>query len=563
MITLPITKTFINPFSHTVWADLLVRTKALIYARVSTDDQAKNGYSLDSQVERCVDKLIKQYGIKEDEIIALIEMGEMGDDPNRPALNYAKWLIEQGVGQKFAVLHPDRLARNFRQQVEFIEDQLLEHGLELVSVEVPFDPNNAESVLFFNMQAAIAQYNKAKILANSKRGRRQKVKNGKIPGVRRIYGYTFDKENDILAVNPEEREVYLLMVDWILHGKDGLEMNLTAVARELSLLGIPAPSGDKWYQATVSRILKNSVYVGRFYYGKTEYKQVKGKIHVIKKPEAAWQMVRVPAFINEEIYAQLQQKISSFSFAKRGAKPHAFYLMKGLLRCGRCHRAVVAGSPSRHKKTKEIIYHYYACSGKSRKVFKVGSGQSIHRCTGRNWRQDVIDHYVWTFLVRFMSDAMESTVEIDWNDVNSSERLRLNKKKKLLETAWTQKQKERKRWLDFGIKGRVTEDELDEVLRTIESESKKLQSSIAEIDTALALCSMDEQIENNTNKRITAFKKYLREQISNEEKRKFISLFIQCVVLHEDEIEIFLTCHFTNLNEKKDRNDMMDSYLFV
>jgi site-specific DNA recombinase len=539
MITLSITKGYINPFSTRDLANLSATVKALIYARVSTDDQAKHGYSLESQVERCAEKLIKDESVKDDEIIALIEGGEMGDDPNRPALNFGKWLIQHGVGQKFAVLHPDRLARNFRQQVEFIEDELLENGIVLVSVEVPYDPDNAESVLFFNMQAAIAQYNKAKILANSKRGRRQKVKNGKIPGIRRVYGYTFDKVDDILAENPEERSTYLLMVDWMLNGKDGHTMNLTSVARELSLLAIPAPNGDKWYQASVSRILKNPVYTGRFYYGKTEYKQKKGKTDIIKKPESEWQMVKVPAYIDDEKYERLQQKIASLSRANRGAKPQTTYLLKGMVRCGRCGSAVVAGAPSRNKKTKEIMYHYYVCSAKTRKVFEVGTGREVHQCRGRNWRKDVIDDYVWRYLVQVLMKPDDVFKEIFNRQGDPTNLQELNTKKRMFESALEEKQTERKRWINLNVKGRISDEELDEALLPLEREIEQLRLSLELVNDALASYELSKQKVDEIKVTIDAFRLHIKEKMTDEEKRKFVMKLIKRVVLHDDEIEIF------------------------
>ncbi|GMA61436.1 recombinase family protein [Alicyclobacillus fastidiosus] len=411
MITLAVDRNFGHEYSKQELTHLMTSIKAVIYARVSTQDQAKHGYSLESQIARSLELLETKYEIADEDVLAVVEQGEMGDDPNRPALNQALWLVEQGVGNKFVVLHPDRLARDLKLQL-FITERIWNAGCEIVFVEMDVDPNNPESLLLYNIQGAIAQYNKAKILANSKRGRRAKVMNGKIPGVRRIYGYCFDKANDTLVVNEVERDVYLMMVDWILRGKDGRQMTLTSVARELSLLGIPAPSGDKWYQATVSRIVKNPVYTGTFYYGKTECRQRAGRKEIVRRPAHEWQSVPVPAYIDEKTFHQLQERISLLGRRNRGAKPKAPYLLKGLVRCGRCGAAVVAGAPSRDKQTGEPIYRYYACSGKGRKIFEVGTGRQVHACAGRNWRQDVVDDYVWRFVCSCLAEARSALEQI-------------------------------------------------------------------------------------------------------------------------------------------------------
>ena len=253
----------------------------------------------------------------------------------------------------------------------------MKNGCDLVGVEVPYIPGNAESEFFFGMQGLMAQYQKAKIVANSKRGRRQKVKNGKIPGVRRIYGYTFDKDNDILVENPEERAVYNQMVDWILNGKgqrtDEPYLGCTGVVIAWNS-GTERRQVVSGYSQSYS---KNPVYTGRFYYGKTEYKQRKGQTAIIKKPEEEWQMVPVPAFIDDVTFDELQRKIKTLSRANRGARPKVTYLLKGLVRCGRCGSAVVAGAPSRSKKTGEIMHHYYVCSGKTRRYLRLALGEKF------------------------------------------------------------------------------------------------------------------------------------------------------------------------------------------
>jgi site-specific DNA recombinase len=253
---------------------LLDKIKAIIYARVSTHDQAEKGYSLQSQVEKGAELARKKFGYLDNEILAIVEKGEMGDNPDRPGLNHVLFLLEEGVGKKLIMLHPDRMSRYLALQNE-IASRVWSCGVDLEFVEFEIDPNNPESMLMFNIQGSIAQYNKAKILANSKRGRRQKVKEGKIPGIRRVFGYTYDKELDTLVENPQEKEIYLLMVDWLLNGKDGKPMNCSSIARELAKLNYPAPASDRWYQSTISRVLRNPIYTGKFYYGKSEYIQLR------------------------------------------------------------------------------------------------------------------------------------------------------------------------------------------------------------------------------------------------------------------------------------------------
>jgi site-specific DNA recombinase len=515
--------------------------EAIVYARVSTQDQAKYGYSLESQVEKAVSFAKSKFGIDSEHILAVLEEGEMGDNANRPALLHALTLLEQGVGRSLIVLHPDRLARDLRLQLS-ITDRIWNAGCEIVFVEMDVNPNNPESVLLYNIQGAIAQYNKAKILANSKRGRRTKVRNGQIPGLRRIYGYHFDTEHDTLVPVPEEQATYQLMVDWVLHGLGGREMNLTAIAKELSILAVPAPSGDKWYQATVSRMLKNPAYTGTFYYGKTEYKQHAGRKEILKKPMNEWQMVPVPALIDEATFQQLQEKLSRSVKRHRGALPTTTYLLKGRVRCGRCGAAVVAGSPARNKRTKEPLYYYYVCSQKSRKVFEVGTGHAVHTCLGRNWRKDVIDDYVWKEVCSWIKNERNTFLDIVSSDTKQDKyQIEYKIRRERLLRALEKKEIERKRWLQLSVKGRVTETELEEGLRGVLAGLSELRELLVELDAPLARTQNgNEPHRFTTEEKVLAFEHFLTYDIREEDKMKLVQALVQQVVLHDEKIDVFV-----------------------
>ncbi|WP_411801329.1 recombinase family protein [Bacillus atrophaeus] len=187
-----------------------------MYARVSTTDQANKGFSIDSQIERCKERAIKKFGYKESEIIVLVELGGMGDDPNRPALNHALYLLERGLGKKFIVLHPDRLTRDNTLQ-GVVSRRIWGMGVDIEFIEYEVNPHDPESMLMFNIQGSIAQYNKAKIHANSKRGRIAKAKKGELPSFKSLYGYKFNTKTDLPEYHEDEKEILLEMKDMLIN----------------------------------------------------------------------------------------------------------------------------------------------------------------------------------------------------------------------------------------------------------------------------------------------------------------------------------------------------------
>ncbi len=265
---------------------LIGKINAIIYVRVSSADQVKKGYSLESQIELCKQRAISKFGFSENELIVVIEEGKMGDDPNRPALNYVFYLLEKGLGKKLIMLHPDRFTRDNTLQ-GVMSRKVWSMGVDIEFIEFEVDPNNPESMLMYNIQGSIAQYNKAKILANSRRGRVQKARKGELPSFKRLYGYRYDKELKTLEINEEEEMILLEMIDMLLNQN----MSCNQIAQELSKKGIPAPNGNVWYQTTVTRILRNESYTGNYYYGKTKVVQTNGEKKQVPRPKEEWILI--------------------------------------------------------------------------------------------------------------------------------------------------------------------------------------------------------------------------------------------------------------------------------
>jgi len=514
---------------------LLDKIKAIIYARVSTHDQAEKGYSLQSQVEKGAELARKKFGYLDDEILAIVEKGEMGDNPDRPGLNHVLFLLEEGVGKKLIMLHPDRMSRYLALQNE-IASRVWSCGVDLEFVEFEIDPNNPESMLMFNIQGSIAQYNKAKILANSKRGRRQKVKEGKIPGIRRVFGYTYDKELDTLVENPQEKEIYLLMVDWLLNGKDGKPMNCSSIARELAKLNYPAPASDRWYQSTISRVLRNPIYTGKFYYGKSEYIQDKGKRKIVKKPEEEWQSIPIPQYIDERTYQRIQEKLDSLVTKNRG-RPSSNYLLKGLVRCGKCGAAIVAGPVTTLKSGKKL--RYYVCSKKTKKNYEVGTGKPNETCDTTSWRQDTVDNYVWEYIVSRLGNPEEIIKDIVKQQSDERRLEELKSKLKAIENKIHKKEQEQKRTFKAYREGLISLELFKGEVEPIKQEIEALKEEWAFVNDLYNQITVSYNELERIKQFIQGYREIvLKDQLTLSQKREIVRTIVERVILHQDTIEI-------------------------
>lgn len=513
-------------------AALIGIIRAIVYARVSTDGQVEK-YSLESQIELCVN-LAKSKGISEDEIIVLIEDGESGDNPNRPMINYLIFLLQYGIGDHAIFLHPDRMSRHLHLQTE-VSHKIWGAGKDFWFVEFDFDKENPESMLNFNIQGSISEYNKAKILANTKRGRITKVRKGLIPGLNRIYGYTFDKEQDILVENEEEKAVYLMMVDLLLNH----DYSCPEIAEYLAENDIASPKGDKWYATTITRILKNETYTGIYYYGKTRVVTTNGEKKQVPVPRNEWYSISIPPYISKETHSKILRRIKELR--NIGSGRPSTNLLKGIAICGRCGRTVNSGGAS---KIKDKILKYYACSQNAKKAYKVGTGESNKTCRGKTWRVDLVDEKIWSYIIEILKNPQKFIEAIikKQNDTNEREELLKNKEK--YEQLIQSKKTEHERYTEMYAKGYIkTLQELDAKLAKVDKQIESLEDEISIINNKLKFTNEQHDSLELIKKTLSDYNSIIASsELEVEEKRKLIRTLLKKVVLHDDNtLDLYFT----------------------
>jgi len=519
---------------------LIGKINAIIYVRVSTTDQAEKGYSLESQIERCKERALTKFKYKDSELIALVEPGGMGDDPNRPALNHALYLLEKGLGKKFIVLHPDRLTRDNTLQ-GIVSRKIWGMGVDIEFIEFEVDPTNPESMLMYNIQGSIAQYNKAKINANSKRGRVAKAKKGEFPSFKRLFGYKFNKETDLPEYNEEERQVLLEMKDMLLNR----DMSSNEIAKELSKRGVPAPDGDTWYQATVSRILKNEDYTGDFYYGKTKVVQINGESKQVPTPEEEWILIEIPPIWDHETRDQILKKLKE-NYKGRSRKTRD-YLLKGKAKCGRCGSACGSGFTS---KTKSGVYKYYSCRRKNAKAYQ--NGKKITNCPGKNWRVDIVDDVFWKWFKKLLKDPTDFLEQFLSETSNEKKIEELQHKVKSLTKQIEEIDSEVSNYVILFGKGKINEDMFDKLTQPLEQKKEYIETELEIINSQINANKDVEDKNQKLKEYVSSFSEMVDKDLSMDEKRKFIDFFIEKVTLFDDDhMEIVWKGDGLNNNDDK------------
>ncbi|TET91779.1 MAG: recombinase family protein [Methanomassiliicoccales archaeon] len=225
-------------------------TRAAIYARVSTEDQAKEGYSLDAQKDR-----LRAYCQAKGWEIAdeYIEDGHSGRDTKRPA--YQKMLEEKDDWDTLLVIKMDRIHRNSKNFMEMMDD-LKRWEKEFSSMQESLDTSTAMGRFVMDIIQRIAQLESEQIGERVYMGMKQKASTVGGPlGGYTPYGYDYDDGQ--LIVNEEERKGVLLIFEEYLAGRTTRE-----IANLLNFKDVPKRTNTPWFKMTVSRMLRNPVYCG-------------------------------------------------------------------------------------------------------------------------------------------------------------------------------------------------------------------------------------------------------------------------------------------------------------
>lgn len=225
--------------------------KAKIYLRVSTEDQAREGFSLEAQKQQ-LENFVRENKYK---LVGIYEdAGFSGKDTERPALQQLLLDAKEGKFDVLVTLSPDRLSRNIIDQAA-IREVLEKFDIQLKFLTLPVDTTTPEGDLITNIISSVGQYERKIIGRRVKIGMRQKAKEGGFNGMSAPYGYNIiDGE---LRLNQVEAGVVKSIFK--MHE---IGMPLESITNLLNKFDVPTKKGGTWSKKQVWRILHSVIVRG-------------------------------------------------------------------------------------------------------------------------------------------------------------------------------------------------------------------------------------------------------------------------------------------------------------
>ena len=417
-----------------------------IYIRVSTDEQAQEGFSIEAQKRRLL-----AYAESQDWIVTeiFVDDGYSAKDTNRPELQRLFGIINQF--NILLVYKLDRLTRSAA-DCDKILKMLDKNNVSFQSASESFETRTATGRLFIRIIADLAQWERENIAERVRFAMEQMVYEGKRPGAKLPYGY--DKSGIIESEAEIIREIRNQFMSG--QGYKSIALNLNRAGK--------LRRGKQWSQSTVGYTLENPFYAGIIRFGT---KNQDGKYVNSKRSERVdciFSDSDHPAIWSKDEYDEHTELIKRKS--NGGFSQIKDYWFSGVLRCGRCGSAMF-GRLTTKKQLKELKRtQYYICSKKH-------DGRD---CDMPTIRQVHVEHLLIQEMSQKFADAADLKTE--------SERLKKVEVKKndhdQLKLQLSKIKERRKKWQYLFAESMMTSDELRERLKSDEREEKEIQSQLEE-----------------------------------------------------------------------------------
>lgn len=366
--------------------------KCAIYARVSTEEQAKN-YSIPAQLD-----LLRNFAQANNYEIfkEYVDEGASGTASDRPQLQKLLGDAKRGYFKIVLVYRIDRFFRNTRKLLNAVDD-LKKIEVSFRSVTEPFDTSNPLGNFMITQLGSVAQLERDTFMERARMGTLRSVRAGHYMASTSLYGYDYNRQTKKLEINSYESKIVKLIFK--LYQKSfSSELK---VAAKLNQLDYHTRKGAQWTITQIHRILNHPGYYGKWSYG--------------NDPERI--TIDIPPLIDKILFDNTQKLLRERKFCPSIRYKHD-YLLSKLLYCGICGRKMGIKRGKRiikanNKEYGPYDYQYYYCFGHRLKK----------RCPIKCIRKDEVDSLIWKEVKKYVKNPTLIKQAVEQNHMQDKNKL--------------------------------------------------------------------------------------------------------------------------------------------
>jgi site-specific DNA recombinase len=513
-------------------------TQVAIYARVSCEQQVTT-CTIDSQLE-ALKTQVQADGFSLQAHLQFIDEGFSGSTLVRPALERLRDAVAKGEIDRLYVHSPDRLSRKYAYQVILV-DEFQKNGIEVFFLNHQLG-KSPEDELLLQVQGMVAEYERAKIIERSRRGKRHAASSGSLNAFSKApYGYRHISKHlgggqVRMEIHLAEARIVQQIFEWAVYE----HMTLRGICQRLEAMCVPSPKGKSvWDSSSIRRILNNPHYKGEACFGRLRQGPKISRLRpprnssaharsysTYKTPPEDWIIVPVAAIIDQELFAAAQEKLSESCRRSRQRIQGASYLLQGLTVCGVCGYAYVHSikRPTRNGK----VYEYYRCYTR-----KLSDGS---RCSNVSVVAESIEEAVWIEVCKLLKNPQSLQQEYQ-RRLNNCDEDHLTKQIRTIQSQKGKLEQGIGRIIDTYTEGLIEKDEFEprlkglrERLRNIETQLQTLHNEASLVGELKVVVGRVEEFAAKVVERL--------ESLDWQSKREVIRTLVKRIEVYPEQVKV-------------------------
>lgn len=495
--------------------------KVAIYCRVSTVEQAEEGYSIDEQkirnIEYCEKEGYEVFKVYEDRGISGKNIS------GRPGL---KELLRDANDKKFDLVIAWKLNRLSRKLIDILNiiDTLDKNNIAFNSITESFESETTSGKLHLNIMGAIGEFERSTISENVKMGMIARAREGKWNGGK-VLGYDIveipsegkKRKDTKLEINEKEAMTVRRIFELYSEGH-GYKATVNRVNKE----GHKSKRGNAFSTAAIKEILKNPVYIGKIRYNLRQDWNEKRRRNI--NPNPILVDGEHEAIIDIDTWEKVQ------IILKDRSKTHnrvydSELILSGLLKCPVCGASMTVSRSTRKRKDgTKVVNEYYSCSNWKNK------GTAV--CNSNSVKAEVADEVVINKLIETVNNELLLKKVINNINKNKSSKLKpkldeMNLVNKEIDNLNSKKNSS----IELFEDGILTKSELAERVKKLNEEIDKLKFRLDEIKQDVMLAEGEPVPFELVSKVMNKFGKVFHESSTRQQRKQLLNLLVSKITI--------------------------------